>query len=329
MSRVLIADDDRISCKLLSSLLTKWGYQAETVHNGLDAQRELLKPDGPQLAILDWVMPGLDGIQVIRTLRATPRKSYTYILLLTSKGAKADVLAGLDAGADDYLKKPYDTRELRARLGVGARILGLETQLASALETTEYRGTHDSLTGLYTRKAIIELLHQTVLHCEGEGRRVSLLLVDIDHLKTINETYGQSAGDMVIKQLAPKMASPLRPHDSVGRFGGEQYLIVAPNCPINHAMVVAVRLCQTVAREKFLIEKFAVQVTVSIGVSSIRRSVLDVNQVLQEADSALREAKSKGRNRAVCSNPSESAGQSSADSKLGASARKTLTLAPL
>jgi diguanylate cyclase (GGDEF)-like protein len=153
--------------------------------------------------------------------------------------------------------------------------------------------------------------------------------VDIDHLKTINETYGQSAGDLVIKQLAPKMASPLRPHDSVGRFGGEQYLIVAPNCPINHAMVVAERLCQTVASEKFLIENFAVQVTVSIGVSSIRRSVLDVNQVLQEADSALREAKSKGRNRAVCSNPSESAGQSSADSKLGASARKTLTLAPL
>ena len=126
MFRVLIADDDLISCKLLGSLLTKWGFEIDVVNNGVDALRELLQPDGPQLAILDWMMPGLDGTEVIKKLRANHRESYTYVLLLTAKGQKEDVLEGMDAGADDYLKKPFDAKELQARLRVGTRILALE-----------------------------------------------------------------------------------------------------------------------------------------------------------------------------------------------------------
>jgi len=245
MSRVLIADDDRISCKLLGSLLTKWGYQVEIVYNGVDAQRELLKPDAPRLAILDWMMPGLDGTQVIKAVRAIHREFYTYVLLLTSKGQKEDILEGLDAGADDYLKKPFDAQELRARLRVGSRILDLERRLVCALETAEYRATHDFLSGIYNRAAILELLKREASRCERASQQLSVLMVDVDHFKVINDTYGHLVGDQVIKQLALRMASALRPYDLVGRFGGEEFLVLVPNCALSAAMVVASCLLAT------------------------------------------------------------------------------------
>lgn len=307
MSKVLIADDDRISCKLLSSLLTKWGYQADIVYDGLEAKRELTKPDAAQLAILDWMMPGLDGIQVIKAVRAASREAYTYMLLLTSKGQKQDLLEGMDAGADDYLKKPLDPDELRARLRVGARILGLERRLVTARETTEHQATHDLLTGLYNRATIIELLNQEVSRCQNEGLKLSVLIADVDRFGAINDTYGHVVGDQVIKQIAGRMGSPLRPKDSIGRFGGEQFLILAPNCTLNQAMVTAERLRHRVATEKLTIGQAGIAVTVSVGVSTIRDGVADMKVALQEADSALRESKKKGRNRVECGGPSEAA----------------------
>jgi two-component system cell cycle response regulator len=246
MSKVLIADDDRISCKLLSSLLTKWGYQADIVYDGVEAKRELTKPGAAQLAILDWMMPGLDGIQVIKAVRAASREAYTYMLLLTSKAQKQDLLEGLDAGADDYLKKPLDSAELRARLRVGARILGLEHRLIAARETTEHQATHDLLTGLYNRATIIELLNQEFSRSRNEGYKLSVLIVDIDQFDMINDTYGHVVGDQVIKHIANKIGSPLRPKDSIGRFRGEQFLILAPNCTLNQAMITAERLINAV-----------------------------------------------------------------------------------
>ena len=310
MSRVLIADDDRISCKLLGSLLTKWGYQVEIVYNGVDAQRELLKPDAPRLAILDWMMPGLDGTQVIKAVRAIHREFYTYVLLLTSKGQKEDILEGLDAGADDYLKKPFDAQELRARLRVGSRILDLERRLVCALETAEYRATHDFLSGIYNRAAIIELLKREASRCERAGQQMSLLMVDVDHFKVINDTYGHLVGDQVITQLALRMASALRPYDLVGRFGGEEFLVLVPNCALSAAMVVAERLRLSIATDKMAIGQFAIPVTVSVGVSTIKEAKLDTNLALQAADLALYEAKNKGRNRVECYVPSEPATKS-------------------
>jgi two-component system, cell cycle response regulator len=297
MPRVLIADDDALFSKMLAGLLSKWGYQAEAVYNGIDARRELLKLDSPQLAILDWMMPGLDGIQIIKELRATQRPSYTYILLLTSKGHREDVFEGLFAGADDYLKKPFDTLELRARLQVGGRILDLERRLLGALESAEYRGSHDFLSGIYNRAAIMEVLDREASRCKRTRQEMSVLIADIDHFKTINDTYGHLVGDRVIKEVALKLASVLRPYDSVGRFGGEEFLILAPNCTISEAMEVAERLRLRVAREKLTIGQFSIPVTVSVGVSNVNGSVLDVNLALQTADAALYHAKNKGRNR--------------------------------
>lgn len=317
MSKVLIADDDRTSSKLLESLLQKWGYQVEAVHNGDDALRELLKPDAPQLAILDWMMPGLQGIEVIRRVRAAPRDFYTYALLLTSKGQKEDLLEGLEAGADDYLKKPYDAAELRARLLIGARILGLERRLASAMEAPEYRAAHDPLTGLHNRNAIVEVLGREVQRCDRVSQKVSALLVEIDHCKAVIETYGQKECEQVIKLLAPKMSSDLRPHDSVGRYGAEQFLVVAPNCSLSHAMVVAERIRLTVAKDKVAVGRTTIPVTVSIAIGAVKAAGQELHLVLQEAESALQRVKRDGRGNRVECFAAETAAQSAAGSKSG------------
>jgi diguanylate cyclase (GGDEF)-like protein len=307
----LIADDDRISSKLLAGLLSKWGYQPEIVYNGTEAKRELLKTNAPQLAILDWMMPGLEGPEVIKAVRASRPEPYTYILLLTSKAGQEDLLKGLEAGADDYLKKPCDPAELRARLRVGARILGLERSLSHALKTGEHQATHDLLTGVYNRGTILEILDQEVSRCRNEGHKMSLVIADVDNFRIINEAHGHMAGDQVIKELATKMVSPLRPKDSVGRFGAEQFLIVAPNCTLNQAMVTAERLRSKIANQTLVVEKSSLALTISAGVSVIKDGAVDGKVALREADSALRQAKKNGRNRVECTGNAEPA---SADS---------------
>ncbi len=303
MSKILIADDDRISCKLLSSLLAKWGYEAEVVFNGDDALRELLKPEAPRLAILDWMMPGLDGIEVIRKLRASRNQSYTYALLLTSKEQKEDLLQGLDAGADDYLKKPFDAQELRARLRIGGRILELQRRLVSALESAEYKATHDFLSGVYNRAAITELLNREVSRCARSGQKMTVMMVDVDHFKSINDTYGHPAGDEVIKELTRRISSALRTYDAVGRLGGEEFLILTPNCDLNEAMGVAERLRQSVANEMMVVGELAIPVTVSVGVSAVEENLAGAKAGIETADLALYAAKKNGRNRVECYGP--------------------------
>lgn len=297
MPKILVADDDAISRKLLGGLLTKWGFDPQIVDNGLHAQRVLLQEDAPRLAILDWMMPGLDGLQVVKELRALNRDAYTYVLLLTSKGRKEDILAGLDAGADDYLKKPFDAQELRARLRVGSRILELQQKLVSALETSEYRATHDFLCGLFNRGAIIEILTREIARWERERAVFSICIADIDHFKTVNDTYGHLVGDEVLKHISLQMRSLLRSYDSLGRYGGEEFLIVAPHCESAEAASIAERLRATVTIEKLRIQEYAIPVTISLGVSTISPQNATASSLLQAADMALYEAKKKGRNR--------------------------------
>jgi diguanylate cyclase (GGDEF)-like protein len=308
MSTVLIADDDRVSCKLLANLLAKWGYQVEMVNDGAEAKRELLKANAPQLAILDWMMPGLEGPDVIKAVRAARHEPYIYMLMVTSKAEQEDLLKGLEAGADDYLKKPFDPAELRARLRVGARILGLERSLSSAREITEHQATHDLLTGVYNRPTILEILGQEVSRCRNEGHKMALMVADVDNFRAINEAHGHIAGDQVIKVLATKMVSPLRPKDSVGRFGGEQFLILAPNCTLNQAMVNAERLRSKIANERFVVERSSITLTISVGVSVIKDGATDGKAALREAEVALQKAKRNGRNRVECAGNTEPAG---------------------
>jgi diguanylate cyclase (GGDEF)-like protein len=300
VSKILIADDDRISCRLLSSLLTKWGYTAQIVDNGIDAFAELQKPDAPQLTILDWMMPGFDGVQVIRKIRAIHGKPYVYALLLTSKEEKEDKVEGLEAGADDFLKKPFDAAELRARLRIGERILDLERRLTTALESAEYKATHDFLSGIYNRAAITAMLEREAARCKRSKQAMSVMMVDVDHFKSINDTYGHPAGDEVIKQLTQRISSVLRTYDAVGRLGGEEFLILTPNCATPEALAVAERLRQCIAGEKMVVGEVAIPITVSVGVSAVSQDHPDAKRAIETADLALYAAKNKGRNRVEC-----------------------------
>jgi len=183
--------------------------------------------------------------------------------------------------------------------------LDRERGLVCALEKAEYQATHDFLSGIHNRAAIMELLKREASRCERTRQELGVLIADIDHFKTINDTYGHPVGDEVIKQIALKMASALRPYDSVGRFGGEEFLILAPNCALSEAAVVAERLRRSVATERFAIGQLSIPISVSIGVSTIKGACPDVNLALQAADSALYRAKDKGRNRVECCARSE------------------------
>ncbi len=205
--RVLIADDEAVSRKLLENTLRRWEYVVVTAKDGLEALRILQEPDAPKLAILDWLMPGLDGVQICRRIRSQRTEPYTYILLLTGKNAKCDVIEGLDAGADDYVIKPFDSQELQVRLRTGKRILYLQDQLIAAREALRDQATHDSLTGLWNRAATLELLANELARQQRHGGSIGVVLVDLDGFKQINDKYGHLVGDQILHAASQAMQS--------------------------------------------------------------------------------------------------------------------------
>ena len=226
--KVLIADDDAVSRRLLHSTLARWSYEVVACANGTEAWEVLQKEDAPQLVILDWMMPGMDGVQLCRELRKRASQPYTYILLLTAKTQKEDIIAGMEAGADDYITKPFDAQELRVRVRAGQRILDLQTELIRAQSALLVQATHDPLTGLFNRGAILKILEREIDRAHRQGSSVGVMLIDLDHFKNINDTLGHQAGDKVLQEAARLMLESTRSYDSIGRYGGEEFLVVAP-----------------------------------------------------------------------------------------------------
>lgn len=294
--KILIADDSDFSRRWLRHLLDKWDYSVTEVADGTAALRELQAADAPKLAILDWMMPGLDGPEVVQWLRRTKRNSYTYVLLLTAKTEKSDVLVGLESGADDCLSKPFDVQELQVRLRVGERIIDLQDRLSDALSASEFRATHDAMTGLYNRQTILNELQREMARTAREHRSVGAILADVDHFKAINDTYGHSAGDEVLLDVAGRMKSALRTYDSLGRYGGEEFLIVTPNCGPDETQEIAERLRQAVAKNSICLGDASIQVTISLG-ATVAEADEGTRALLKRADLALYEAKNEGRNR--------------------------------
>jgi diguanylate cyclase (GGDEF)-like protein len=294
-AKILIADDGAVSRSLLRSLLDEWGYEVTEARDGVAALKELQNPDAPKIAILDWMMPGLNGTDVVQKLREAKADSYTYVLLLTARTDKSDILAGLDSGADDYLTKPFDSQELRARLRVGERIINLQERLECALAASEFRASHDALTGLYNRGMIMTLLLREAVRCEREKTLLGVVLADVDHFKRINDVYGHSAGDGVLLEIAARMQASLRSYDFLGRFGGEEFLIVVPGCEPNETQDVAERLRESVAKTPIRAGDTNIKVTVSLG-ASVAGPSENPSALLKRADLALYDAKRDGRN---------------------------------
>ena len=295
--RILIADDEIMSRRLLQKTLERAGYEVTAVENGRLAADQLCPADGPRLALLDWVMPELDGPGVCREVRKRTEQSYVYMVLLTSKESKQDVVAGLESGADDYLTKPFDPEELKARLRTGMRILNLEDRLVEAREKMRFQATHDGLTALWNSGVIVDLLGRELARSWREHVSTSILMCDLDHFKSVNDTYGHLAGDEVLKETAKRLLASVRSYDFVGRYGGEEFLVILNNCNPAYSLARAEEIRKTIARFPVQTSSGALSITMSIGLLlSNEWGSCSMEELLHEADSALYAAKAAGRN---------------------------------
>jgi diguanylate cyclase (GGDEF)-like protein len=296
--RVLAAEDNPVFQSMLRSMLGKWGYDAIVAPDGKEAMRLLDREDPPRLAILDWMMPGMDGVEVCRTVRASRREPYIYMLLLTARTESQDLVEAMDAGADDYLTKPFVAHELKARLRAGRRILDLQTELVSAREALRIQAMYDHLTGVLNRGSVLDSLHQGLARAGRESSPLAVVMMDIDHFKNVNDTRGHQAGDAVLQETAQRMKSTIRSYDSLGRYGGEEFLIVLPGCDGEDAIRQGERIRDAVASQPFVYKGASFTSTCSAGVSWRPQATLDdATELIREADMALYRAKAGGRNR--------------------------------
>jgi two-component system, cell cycle response regulator len=296
--KMLVADDDPVWRRMIEAMVREWGDEPLTVADGRQAWEVLSTVDRPPLAILDWLMPGLDGVDICRRLREEAASPYVYVLLLTAKDAKSDLVKAFEAGADDYIKKPFDPEELRARLRAATRILELQAALLKAQDELRILATRDSLTGLFNRRAILDMLDRELARAKRDDACVGVLVADVDHFKKVNDTYGHGAGDAVLHQVSERMLSAVRSYDSVGRYGGEELLLVLPNCEEVEAFAVAERTRLSVAEAPCRDGEQEIQVNVSMGLATTRTlGVFEAKSLIQAADAALYRAKHGGRNR--------------------------------
>ena len=300
--KLLIAEDDVTSRAMLAAVASKWGYEAIAVEDGEAAWRVLRAAEPPRLLLLDWMMPRLDGLDLCRRIRQDKSDDPPFIVLLTSRDDTKDIVDGLEAGANDYIAKPFENTELRARLRVGERILDLQEQLNRTKEALAIQANTDSLTGLRNRGAIMELLEQEMARAQRGGRSLCVGLSDIDHFKRINDTHGHPAGDAALREAARRLTAALRPFDQVGRYGGEEFLIVV-GVGRDQASDVFERIRRAFADAPVVYEQSIMEMTISCGVAVYTppHDKRTGAALLAAADAALYEAKDAGRNRTVFS----------------------------
>ncbi len=305
--KILIADDDATSRLLMEKMLRTCGYDVVVAADGSEAVSILSAEDGPKLALIDWMMPKMDGPEVCRRLRFQHDRAYVYIILLTSRQSKQDIIAGLESGADDYLTKPCHVEELKARLHVGERILDLEERLVEAREEMQFKATHDALTTLWNQGAILSLLNREMCRAMRERQILSLMLCDVDYFKQINDAHGHLVGDKVLIEVARRLQSAVRPYDSVGRYGGEEFLIVLTGCDEVDTKVRAEQIRNAICSEPFICDTKVINLTISVGVlfHRVKKGNTNVEDVLGSVDAALYKAKAAGRNCVAYANPTD------------------------
>jgi len=282
----------------LEATLRKWGYEIVVACDGEEALTMLQKEDAPALAILDWMMPGLTGLEVCRRVRLRAREPYTYILLLTSKSQKEDLIEGMEAGADDYITKPFDQHELQVRLRAGTRLVDLQAELLSAREALREQATKDSLTHLWNRSSIFDILCRELARGQRERNAVGVVMVDLDHFKSINDNYGHFAGDAVLCEAARRMQNAIRQYDSIGRYGGEEFLILLSGCDQETSLSQAERLRKQLSQYQISLQESSISISASFGVTTaLPGQSWTPEELIHKADEALYLAKRRGRNR--------------------------------
>jgi two-component system, cell cycle response regulator len=301
--RALIADDDRITTAILVRALNGWGIETTVAHDGAEAWELLTTGPVPEIVIADWMMPRLDGIQLCQRIRQEPALTATYVLLLTAKKGRVDLVAGLDAGADDYMTKPIDTEELRARVQVGVRVATLQRRLSEQVSELQVARDHltriastDVLTEVYSRRGWFEIAATEFSRSRRYDRAVSLMIVDLDHFKRVNDTYGHDAGDRLLQTFAALLRLECRQSDVVGRIGGEEFAVLLPETSVRAAQGLAGRIVTACRSLHVATAAGEVSCTCSIGISDLRPADFTIDDVMRRADVALYEAKRGGRN---------------------------------
>jgi len=293
--KILIADDDPISKRLLEATLSGWGYDVLVTSDGSEAWEAMQQPEAPGLVISDWMMPHMDGLELCRKIRQMEKTGYIYFIILTAKGRKKDIIEGLEAGADDFLIKPFDREELKYRTRIGERIIELEQRILKLAAT-------DSLTGVLNRRAFMERMEQEIQRSLRENTSLSLILADIDYFKKVNDRYGHQTGDMVLQRFTEQLLDSSRPYDIVGRYGGEEFVICLPGANISQSVSVAERMRSKVEEMKILPpdSSKSIRITASFGTTAfLIGSKEKADSLIKRADNALYKAKNEGRNR-VC-----------------------------
>jgi two-component system, cell cycle response regulator len=296
--RILIADDDATSRLVLTGVLKKHGHEVVVTVDGTEAWEAMQRPDAPKLAILDWMMPGLSGVEVCRRARGLTSDEPPYIILLTSMGEKADIVAGLEAGADDYLAKPFDAGELRARVDVGRRMTELQTRLHEARDALAYEAMHDPLTGALNRRAFAEVLSSAVSEERRHRQGLALGICDVDAFKRVNDLHGHQVGDEVLCGLVRQIANNLREYDVLSRQGGDEFVVLVTHTGEADVGALFERARAAVADNPIATRAGDVFITVSFGVR-VWTDGETADGLVTAADAAMYRAKSAGRNQVV------------------------------
>ena len=302
-STILLAEDDPVTRMLMTRFLKKAGYEVDAVANGSQALDKMTLRYYPVL-VTDWEMPEMDGIALCKAVRNMQLDGYVYALLLTARDSKDNIIAGLEAGADDYLVKPVHEPELIARLNAGRRILNLEHSLRVANQRNRILSITDALTGSYNRRYLMEQLPRELERCRRYAYPLSVLMCDIDHFKQINDERGHTAGDDVLQQFTARAQKSIRSNsDWVARYGGEEFIIVLPETPFEGAMAVAEKIRNVIAATPFSTRMGDAAVTASFGVVSTGPNgpdlLLKVDAMIKSADECLYRSKQEGRNRTI------------------------------
>ncbi len=297
-TKILIAEDDPTSRLTLRAALAKLGYEIEIAADGAAAWQALQRADAPEIAILDWMMPGVTGPEICRRLRARASGPYVYVILLTMIAEPSALVEGLESGADDFIAKPFRLPELYARLRAGQRVIDLQRELLAGRAQLEKVAAYDFLTGLLNRRSILEKLGQELARAERESASLGVIMMDLDGFKLINDGYGHVQGDQVLQEAARRLSEAVRCYDSIGRYGGEEFLLVAAGADLDATAGIAERLRRAIGDEPMRVGERCLTVTGSFGVSAASaRERRAAGELIEAADRALYRAKHAGRNR--------------------------------
>lgn len=300
---ILLAEDDPVTRMLMTRFLKKAGYEVDAVSDGAEAFDKMMKRYYPIL-VSDWEMPGMDGVALCKAVRSMQLDGYVYALLLTARDAKEHIIAGLEAGADDYLVKPVHEPELIARLNTGRRILALEHSLRAANQRNRVLSITDDLTGAYNRRYLMEQLPREVERCRRYAYPLTVIMCDIDHFKRVNDDQGHSAGDDVLQQFMVRVQQSIRSNsDWIARYGGEEFLLVLPETEYASGILVAEKVRSIVRSEPFSTRAGEIPVTASFGVAATGPDgpdlTLRVEGLIKAADQCLYRSKQEGRDRST------------------------------